>query len=464
MSEYTSAVAPTTSHRRKLQPKSQNLPTDVGSRFVRACIPEPIHTEIAASNLRELEKLIVYSIVWECATTNRGCKHISTDLLNNMPGILDRGRARIKRYLKASPHFGFYRHEKFTTCEAFFVSGFVLAERSLSCNPVQPGSQSGSAQHTSDVQLGVWCGDVVYRMVDLGLVDELVRVAKEALEWDIAEKKAKKAIEAIELVGVPESDAELFDAAMANIPLKLGRNKINAAKKLAKAHEKAKKQVASIRLFQRDPTAAIQRKAGRLYTRLSSFPRWARRQFVRFIGGQQPDTADVRCCYLWCVAARLRQKRMKRGLDISSVNRLLDLIESGGFYEEIAKRAGKKTSQAKKSFAVLCLFGDRKKDHWGCNSLWFALDAICPEVCDEIVRWRSHTNGQTRFAEYCQKLEGSIMLNGLAPAMAELDIRCAIIHDGCLVPPGCGGIAAQAIRDRAASIFGRPCFVSQTTN
>ena len=464
MSNYTLSVSQTTSQRNQLRPESQNLPSDVGSRFVRACIPAPIHAEMAASDLSDTDKLIIDAIVWECGTTKRGCKHISVAMLNKMPGIGERGRQRIKRYLKSSPHFGFIPHEEHSHSEAFFVSGFALAERSLSNHRVQPCSQSGSAQHTSEVASGVWCGDVVYRVVDLGRVDELVRVAKAALEWDIVEKEAKKAIEAIELVGVPESDAELFDAAMANIPLKLGRNKINAAKKLAKAREKAQMQVASIRLFQRDPTANIQRKAGRLYTRLSSFPRWARRQFVRFIGGQQPDTADIRCCYLWCLAARLRQKRMKRGLDISSLNSLLDLIESGGFYEEIAKRAGKKTSQAKKSFAVLCLFGDRKKDHWGCNSLWFALDAICPEVCDEIVRWRCHTNGKTRLAEYCQKLEGSIMLNGLAPAMAELDIRCAIIHDGCLVPPGCGGIAAQIIRDRAASIFGRPCFVSQTTN
>lgn len=428
-------------------------------RFVRVCIPAPIHAELAASDLRDTEKLIVYSIVWECATTKQRCKHISTELLDYMPGVGQRGRRRIVKYLLRSQHFANEPHQVGVKSRAFWVAGFDLSDRPFPDQSQAQSSRVGGAQHISDVPLGIWLGPVVYRMVNLGLVDGLVKKAKETLGWDLAEKEAKKAIEAIELVGVPESDSELFAGAMANIPLKIRRNKKIAAKELAKARAKAKKQVAMIRLFERDATANIQRKSGRLYTRLSSLPRWARKAYVRFVGGRRAESVDIRCCYLWCLAAMLRQKRLKRGLDIDSLNSLLYLIESGGFYEELARRASVSESQAKKSFAVMCLFGDAKREHWGRNRLWFALDAICPEVCDEISRWRRQTAGATRLAMYCQRMEGSIMLNGLVPAMAEAGIECALIHDGALVPEGVGDVAAQAIRDRAASVFGRPCFV-----
>ena len=462
MSNYTISVSQTTSQRNQLRPESQNLPSDVGSRFVRGCIPEPIHADVSAADLRDAEKQIVYSIVLECATTKQRCKHISTELLDYMPGIGQRGRRRIVNYLLGSEHFTHERHEVGIKSRAFSVVGFNLADRPVSGAKHTKSSHVGGAQHIGGVPLGIWLGPVVYRMVDLGLVDGLVRTAKEALGWDLAEKEAKKAIEAIELVGVPESDAELFQAALSNIAVKPTRNKKIAEERAEEARGKAQKHAAMIRLFERDPLANIQRKSGRLYTRLSSLPRWARKQYVRFSGGRRAESVDIRCCYLWCLTAQLRQKRMKRGLDIGELNNLLDLIESGGFYEELAKRAGVQTGQAKKSFAVMCLFGDRYREHWGRNRLWFALDALCPQICDEISAWRRQVAGATRLAMYCQRMEGAIMLDGLVPAMAEAGIECAVIHDGALVPEGHGAVAAQAIRDRSASLCGRPCHVSQT--
>lgn len=432
-----------------------SLADDATSRIVRVCIPAAIHAEIAASDLRELEKLIVYQIIYESATTTVQGKSISVKMLNKMPGIRDRGRARIKRFLKSSANFGWIPcevDERCKRCEFWFVKGFRLGARSMS-HPVV------SAQHTSDVPCGVWCGDVVWRSVDLGLMDWMVVGAKKALGWDCAEKNAKTSIEEIELVGLPESDDELMEEALKNIKVPIGRNKKNAEKKAREAREKAKAHAAQIRLFEADPTANIQRKSGRLYTRLTSLPRWARKRYVRFSGGRRAESVDIRCCYLWCLAAQLRQRRLRRGLDIETLNRLLELIESGGFYEAIAKRADIETSQAKKSFAVMCLFGDARLNHWGKNRLWFALDTICPEICDEISRWRRQTAGANRLAMHCQRLEGAIMLNGLVPAMAEAGIACCTIHDGCLVPEGQGEYAAQVIRDRAASLFGRPCFV-----
>lgn len=318
--------------------------------------------------------------------------------------------------------------------------------------------------HNIQVRYCVWCGDVIWRMLDLGMVDLMVERAKEALGWDLAEKEAKKSLEKVELVGLPESDADLLAVALSHIPIMPGKNKKIAAKKAQEAKEKAMKHVSMIRLFEADPAANISRKAGRLYTRLSSLPRWARKQYLRFSGGRRAESADIRCCYLWCLAANLRQKRLKRGLDIQSLNELLDLIESGRFYEDLAKIAGIGASQAKKSFAVLCLFDDTKTEHWGRNRLWFALDAICQQICDEISKWRRQPAGATRLATYCQRLEGSIMLDGLVPVMAEAGIPCCTIHDGCLVPEGYGEIAAQTIRDRSASIFGRPCFVKVESN
>lgn len=429
-----------------------SLADDATSRIVRVCIPAAIHAEIAASDLRELEKLIVYQIIYESATTSVQGKSISVKMLNKMAGIGDRGRARIKRFLKSSANFGWIPYEVDERCEFWFVKGFSLGARSMS-------DRSVGAQHTSDVPCGVWCGDVVWRSVDLGLMDWMVVEAKKGLGWDCAERNAKTSLEQIELVGLPESNDELMAEAVGNIKVPIGRNKKNAEKKAKEARERAKTHVAQIRLFETDPAANIQRKSGRLYTRLTSLPRWARKRYVKFSGGRRAESVDIRCCYPWCIAAKLRQKRLKRGLEIESLNRLLDLIESGGFYEELARRAGMPASQAKKSFAVMCLFGDPILNHWGRNRLWFALDAICPEICDEISRWRRQTAGEARLANYCQRLEGAIMLNGLVPVMAEAGIACCTIHDGCLVPEGHGEFAAQVIRDRAASLFGRPCFV-----
>jgi hypothetical protein len=381
-------------------------------------------------------------------------------MLDKMIG--ERGRRRVINYLKGSPYFwrSGYREG---CCRSYGVTGFDLAERAADGTSIPTDSQSSSARNTSDVGsiggCGVWLGPVVWRVRDFGLVDHMVDTAKVALGWDHAEKSAQKNLKQVELVGVPESDAELFEVALANIPVRPAKTKKTAEKRAKKAKEKARSHVANIRLFQWDPTANIKRKAGRLYTRLTSLPKWARKTYLRFIGGLCAESADIRCCYLWCLAAQLRQKRLKRGLDIDSLNKLLDLIESGGFYEELAKRAGTETSQAKRSFAVLCLFGDRKSDCWGRNRLWFALDAICPQICDEISAWRRQPSGENRLATFCQRMEGAIMLDGLLPAMEEADIPCNTIHDGCVVPMGCGDVAAQVIRDRAASIFGRPCFV-----
>lgn len=442
------------------QDSDTNFASTHEPRFVRVCIPEPIHSEIKASNLRDIEKLIVYAVVYESATSPARWKSLSTEMLNLMIG--QRGRRRVISYLMSSPHFRASSYEAAVRCRAYAVTGFDLAQRALDDAPIQSDCQLASAQHTSDAcfvgGVGVWLGAVVWRFCDLGLVDVLVERARVSLGWDHAEKSARESLKHVELIGAPESNAELLGVALANIPVKIGRNGRIAAKKAEEAREKAKAHVAQIRLFEADPTAHIQRKAGRLYTRLSSLPRWARKQYLRFKGNRRAESVDIRCCYLWCIAANLRQKRLKRGLDIESLNILLDLIESGGFYEELAKRAGVEKSQAKKSFAVMCLFGDRKHEHWGRNRLWFALDAICPLVCDEISAWRRQPGGATRLATFCQRMEGAIMLDGLLPAMAEDGIPCCTIHDGCLVPEGNGEHAAQVIRDRSASLFGRPCF------
>ncbi len=428
-------------------------------RFVRVCIPEPIHAEMAASDLRDGDKLIITAVVNASATTSVRGKMLNGDLIYAMPGLDKRARPRIKKFLKSSPHFGFIPGGKDTHSDFFFVKGFALAHRyhSNRSEPVQASVES--AQHTSDVPCGLWCGDVVWRTVDFGLLDWMVETAKKTINWDRAEKEAKKSLEQVELVGVPECDDELLKEALANIKVKIGRNKKTAAKKRKKALSKARKQVAQIRLFERDPTANIKRKDGRLYTRLSSLPRWARRKYIRFISGRNVESVDIRAMYPWGLAAKLRQRRLRRGLCIESLDRLLEMIESGTFYEQLAQRAGVTTKQAKQSFAVLCLFGDAERDHWGRNSLWFALDAICPELCDEIAKWRRQTAGASRLAGYCQRLEGAIMLDGLVPAMADAGVPCCTIHDGCLVPEGCGRMAAQIIKDRAASLFGRPCAV-----
>ena len=459
-SEYTTNVAVTNSPCGDAKSKIANdLPESSGSRVVRVCIPAPIHAEIAASDLSDLAKFIVYAVIYESATTPQQCKYISTSMLDHMPGIGQRTRRRIRAFLKSSKHFGHGRFVKGVHSTPFWVSGHQLAVRSVSGDTVSTYGCLGGAQHNSDVGVGVWCGDVVWRSVDFGVLDGLVETAKRALGWDLAEKEAKIALEQVELAGVPESNSDLYCEALKHIAVNVGRNAKNRAKKLAEARQKAKKHVAMIRLFEADPTAHIQRKAGRLYTRLSSLPRWARVKYLRFTGDRRAESVDIRCCYLWCLAAELRQRRLKRGLDIQSLNILLDLIESGGFYEELAKRAGTETSQAKRSFAVLCLFGDRQADCWGRNRLWFALDAICPLICDEISAWRRQPAGATRLATFCQRMEGAIMLDGLVPAMAEAGILCCTIHDGCLVPEGNGEHAAQVIRDRAASLFGRPCYV-----
>lgn len=462
---YTTVRAARNATSRKSQQESADrsaTPAHV-PRCVRMCIPEPIHAALAASDLREVEKLIVYDIVHECCTASVQGKAINSDLLAHMPGI-GRRRRVIKKWLKSSPNFGFIPGRVDESADFFFVRGFALAERSISGKPLEPTTEG--VQHNGDVvPCGVWCGPVVWKTLDFGLLDWMVQVAKEKLGWNQAEIEAKKAIEEIELVYVPESYEKLLKVALENIPVRPTRNAKLAAERAEKAREKAEKHVAMIRLFQRDPTANIVRKSGRLYSRLTSLPRWARRAYLKFTGGRSAESVDVRSCYPWGLAASLRQSRLRRGLCIESLNNLLDMIESGSFYETLAARAGMSMRAAKQSFAVLCLFGDSKKDSWGRNSLWFALDAICPELCDEIARWRRQPAGAVRFAMHCQRLEGAIMLNdgGLVSAMAELGIPCATIHDGCLVPEGYGALAAQIIGDRAASLFGRPCAVKAET-
>ena len=138
----------------QISKNQQSEATPHTPRIVRVCIPSPIHTEIAASPLRDREKLIVYSVVYACATERSRSKSLSTKMLDHMVG--QRGRRRIVNYLLGSEHFGYLRHEIDVMCRAYYVAGVNLSDRSLSGSPHLSVSHAASAQHTGEVLCGVW--------------------------------------------------------------------------------------------------------------------------------------------------------------------------------------------------------------------------------------------------------------------------------------------------------------------
>lgn len=136
---------------------SQNQQTEATPhtpRIVRVCIPSPIHAEIAASPLRDREKLIVYSVVYACATERSRCKSLSTKMLDHMVG--QRGRRRVINYLLGSEHFGYLRHEIDVMCRAYYVAGVNLSDRSLNGTSIPSDSHAAGAQHTGEVLCVVW--------------------------------------------------------------------------------------------------------------------------------------------------------------------------------------------------------------------------------------------------------------------------------------------------------------------
>jgi hypothetical protein len=181
--------------------------------------------------------------------------------------------------------------------------------------------------------------------------------------------------------------------------------------------------------------------------------------YVR-INGEKPANVDIRACYIWTVAASLRQRRIKAGLSTARIDALLDLIESGGFYEGIAALARMSKSGAKASFATLCLFGG-EDEHFANNRLWYALKELCPAITDEILRLRFRYGGPSGFAKHCQRMEGAIMLDGLLMILRDMGIACVTIHDGALVQPQYRELAVAIIKARTLELFGRSCAVSE---
>ncbi len=277
----------------------------------------------------------------------------------------------------------------------------------------------------------------MWRTVDFGPLLEAVGVGWVKKGWDRSKKNAEWSL--LQCDETPLTADEIV-AEKAEEPV--------VAEQHAAQHER----------YRDRTTEGIFRKDGRVYTSVTSLPKWIRERVVKF--GGESETIDVRCCYMWVLSAEHRQSLVRRGLDTSEIDVVLELIESGGLYSKLADIAGLpfetelEQRQVKQDTQMYCLFGPI-----GWHPLWQALQRVAPQICRDIKWWRSQPGGATRLAHFLQRGEGALMTDGLIDWLVSDGIPAVQIHDGAIVPSGVAEVAAMWLKDHSRKQFGRSCHV-----
>jgi hypothetical protein len=426
-SEYTTSVASTNSPCNHAIAKIENdLPAESGSMVRRACIPVEIMQEIDAANLHGIVKDLVFWIVYRCLTTRSKCCAIHQGLID--ASLNSDRRKELMRFLKASKYIrpamgGLYR------------PGRQAKRYELHSLPILSESEY---QHNNEIvcdgDLSCVDGVVVWRSVDFGPLLEAIGAGWVKKGWDRSKNNAEWSLEQCDETTLT---ADEIVAEKAEEPV--------VATQHAAQHER----------YRDKTTDGVFRKDGRVYTSVTSLPKWIRERVVKF--GGESETIDVSCCYLWVLSAEHRASLVRRGLSTQEVDTLLEMIERGNFYHVIAESAGVETLQAKREFNTFCLFGPI-----GFHPLWHALNEICPGICRDIRWWRSQAGGATRLAHFLQRAEGALMTDGLIDWLVSGGIPAVQVHDGCIIPAGVADVAAEWLNRHSTKAFGRGCRVKIT--
>ncbi len=426
---------------RPAEVKTEKLATTASSHLVEVCAPRSLADYLANPRLNPIVRMLIIDFARE-----RCGKLINQPLLCKSPGIGSRTCGYFRDATRELEVMGLI------TIDRRF-SDFRDVDRQSYRYTVIHHAPTVHSHSAHDIRIDVPEGGCVWLVVDIGYLEDCLQKGRKALKWETIEA-TKASLETVTLIDVPIDDSELRALAETHIKEKKPRIKV------AELTEKVDRQVAAIRAAERNPAGGkITRKSGRIYHRMTNLPKWARSLYVR-ICGEVPASVDIRCCYLWCLAADLRQRRLRAGLSTASLDRLLDMIEAGGVYERLAELAGMSTRGAKASFATLCLFGG-VDEHFAANRLWIALRDICPDMTVEILLQRHRYGGASEFARHCQRMEGAIMLDGLLMTLHDAGVPCVTIHDGCLLRPQHRQLAVDVIKARTLELFWRASVVSE---
>ncbi len=286
-----------------------------------------------------------------------------------------------------------------------------------------------------DGDLALVCGVVVWRSVDFRPLLEKIEAGWLKLGWDRSRIFAEWSLAMVDDSPMTKADV------------------VSEARESSKAEQHA----AQHQRYVDRTTDGVFRKDGRVYTTVTSLPKWIRERVVTFGGGS--ETVDISCCYLWILAAEHRLSLVRLGRDTTEVDTLLEMIERGDFYRVIAESSGVSSSEAKRQFNTFCLFGPI-----GWHPLWHALQAICPGICRDIEWWRSQPGGATRLAHFLQRGEGALMTDGLIDWLVSGGVPAVQIHDGAILPAGVAAIAADWLGEHSQRVFGQACRVKITEN
>lgn len=398
------------------------------SKFVRrVVIPEPLYAEIEAANLHGIVKDLVYWIIYRCLTTRAQCCAIHQGLID--ASLNSDRRKQLVKFLNASQYIraasrGLYRPGR--QSKRYELHNLAILKEEYQHNN----------ETVSDGALSSAVGGVVWRSVDFGPLLGAIGVGWVKKGWDRAKQNAEWSLERVDDSALTDSDI---------------------VTEKAEEPAKAEQHVAQHQRFVERKTDGVFRKDGRVYSTATSLPRWIRERVVKFNG--ESETIDVSCCYLWVLAAEHRASLVRRGLDTTEIDSLLEMIERGDFYRAIAESAGVETSEAKREFNTFCLFGPI-----GFHSLWHALQSISPGICRDIRWWRSQPGGATRLAHFLQRGEGALMTDGLIDWLISGGIPAVQIHDGAIVPAGVAEVAAEWMAEHSKNVFGRSCRVKIQKN
>lgn len=395
-------------------------------KYVRKfAIPKEVMEEIEASDLAGYAKLLVYWIIYRSLTTRARSCAIHQGLLDACVG--HRVRKALVKFIKASSFIfpaskGLYRAGR--QCRRYELTGVDITYYDVD-------------HHNSDLPpLGgdlalVGGGGVAWRTVDFSDLMERIFRGFQIKNWNDSLEKAMWSISQLDEPVLTQED----------IIEHVGDD------------SQAESQIQSHERYCDASAGRVMRKEGRTYTPVTSLAKWIREREIRF--QQQYESLDISCCYPWVLAAEHRLSCERRGLDTTDVNALMDLMETGKFYEKIAELAGVSTEDAKADFQQFCIFGPI-----GWHGLWKALRTLCPGLCRDIQWWRSQAGGSTRLAYFLQRAEGQLMTDGLIDWLVSGGLPAVQIHDGCIVPEGAAHFAAEWLKNRSAEVYGRSCRVS----
>lgn len=414
-------------YRRGARASTTDTPESQESLVRRVCIPVSIMREIDAADLHGIVKDLILWIVYRCLTTRARCCAIHQGLID--ASLNSDRRKQLMRFIKASAHIrpasrGLYRPGR--QARRYELHGLqIIAESEYQHNN----------EIVCDGDLGLVCGDVEWRSVDFGPLMRKIEAGWLKLGWDRSRIYAEWSLAMVDDSPMTKSDV------------------VSEARESSKAEQHATQH----QRYVDRTTDGVFRKDGRVYTSVTSLPKWIRERVVTF--GGDSETVDISCCYLWILAAEHRLSLVRRGRDTTEVDTLLDMIERGDFYRGIAESAGVSASDAKREFNTFCLFGPI-----GWHPLWHALREICPGICCDIEWWRSQSGGATRLAHFLQRGEGVLMTDGMIDWLVSGGVPAVQIHDGAILPAGVAHVAADWLSEHSQRVFGRACRVKVTEN